>query len=100
MILSFLLGQALTQNIERKEVIFVVKTQNIDTERLKAAIEKSGLRVGHISEQIGISRQSLYNKIAGKVAFRQSEVYVLCDLLKLTGEDGEKIFFPERLGDT
>lgn len=76
----------------------MVKTQNIDSERLSIAIEKSGLKPSFISEKLGISRQALNDKKKGKTAFRQSEVYVMCDLLRLSDEESTQIFFPEKLG--
>lgn len=73
----------------------MVKTQHIDTALLDEAIVKSGLRVGYIVEQLGISRQAFDKKRKGLYAFRQSEVYVLCDLLNLDSEKRMLIFFPE-----
>ena len=71
------------------------KTQNIDTELLEKAIEDSGLRPGYISDTLGISRQAFDRKRKGKVAFRKSEVYVLCDLLRITDVGTKmKIFYP------
>lgn len=76
----------------------LVKTQNVDTELLEQAIDRSGLRVSYICEQLGITRQAFDRKRKGKYAFRQSEVYVLCSLLCLSVDEKIKIFFPERLG--
>lgn len=75
----------------------MVKTQNIDTALLDDAIEKSGLRVNYIIEKLGISRQAFDRKRKGRYAFRQSEVYVLCDLLNLDDCRRVQIFFPEML---
>lgn len=72
----------------------MVKTQNVDTELLDDAIENSGLKTGYIVEKLGISRQAFDKKRKGIIAFRQSEVYVLCDLLRLDEEKGKNIFFP------
>ncbi len=72
----------------------MVKTQNVDTMLLEDAITRSGLKVNYILEQLGITRQAFDNKRKGRTAFRQSEVYVLCDLLKLDDERKLKIFFP------
>lgn len=74
------------------------KAQNVDTEMLTNVIKESGLRTGFIVDKLGISRQAFYGKKNGKIAFRQSEIYVLCDLLKLNNETSMKIFFPEMLG--
>ena len=76
----------------------MVKTQNVDTELLNQAIEKSGLKTTFITEKLGISKQAYHKKRLGKSAFRQSEVYVMCDLLKLDDEQKKQIFFPEMLG--
>lgn len=72
----------------------MVKTQNVDTALLDEAIAKSGLRVTYIVEQLGISRQAFDRKRKGQYSFRQSEVYVLCDLLNLNDEQKRLIFFP------
>lgn len=72
----------------------MVKTQNVDTALLDEAIERSGFRINYIIEQLGISRQSFDRKRKGIDSFRQSEVYVLCDLCKLDNEKKKQIFFP------
>jgi hypothetical protein len=76
----------------------VVKTQNIDSEKLELAIKNSGYRPGYIVEQLGISKQAFDMKRKGRTAFRGSEIYVLVDLLKLTDQEKNEIFFPEMLG--
>jgi hypothetical protein len=72
------------------------KTQMlVNTELLNEKIEKSGLRIGFIVENLGISRQGFDLKRNGKNAFRLSEVYVLCSLLNITDdEEKSKIFYP------
>lgn len=72
----------------------MVKALNIDTEMLDDAITKCGLKTAYITEQLGISRQAFDRKRKGINAFRQSEVYVLCDLLKLDDNAKKQIFFP------
>lgn len=76
----------------------MVKTQNIDCDKLESAIQRSGYRPGYILEQLGISKQAFAMKRKGQTCFRQSEVYVLSDLLKLTDQEKKEIFFPEMLG--
>lgn len=74
----------------------MVKTQNIDVELLDKAIDESGLKIQYIVDALGISRQAFDNKRKGKVAFRKSEIYVLCDLVRITdGDLKEKIFYPK-----
>lgn len=72
----------------------MVKTQNIDTALLEKAITDSGLKVGFIVNTLGISRAAFDKKRKGRNAFRLSEVYVLCDLLKITDDAKQQIFFP------
>ena len=72
----------------------MIKTQDIDTELLDNAIEKSGLKSGFIAETLGISRQAFNNKRKGKTQFRKSEVYVMRDLLKISVDESNRIFFP------
>lgn len=71
----------------------MVKTQNVDTELLDKAIEKSGLKTSFIFGTLGISKSAYHQKRLGKVAFRQSEVYVLNNLLHLSEEESRKIFY-------
>ena len=74
----------------------MLKTQNIDTALLDEYIKNSGLRIAYIHEQLGISRQAFDKKRKGINSFRQSEVYVLCDLLHINdAETKTKIFYPE-----
>lgn len=65
----------------------------VDTQLLDEKIYSSGIKVGHITNKIGISRQAFDRKKKNMLKFRVSEVYVLCDLLKLTDAEKERIFF-------
>ena len=62
----------------------------INSALLDEKIEQSGLKVTFIVETLGISRQAFYKKKNGKTPFRKSEIYVICDLLKIT-ETPEKL---------
>ena len=70
------------------------KVQNIDTKLLYFYIEKSGLKKSFICETLGLSLEGFKKKCKGIIKFRMSEVYVLCDILKIPNEDKKKIFFP------
>lgn len=70
----------------------IIKAQNVDSALLEDYIDKSGYKIGFITEQLGISRQAFDQKMKNRNKFRASEVYVLCDLLKITPEDKPKIF--------
>lgn len=68
------------------------KTQYVDAELLDNYIEKSGLKIGYIVDNMGISRQAFDRKRKGIVPMKAAEVYVLCDLLKIPSFDRPKIF--------
>ena len=70
----------------------MVRTQYVDTELLEAYIEKSGLRIDYIIDKLGISYEAFKRKRKGLMSFRGSEVYVMCDLLKIPEDDSKKIF--------
>lgn len=65
-----------------------------DTALLKAKIHNSGLKIGYLAEQMGLSRQGLYHKINDRNEFTTSEVQKLCELLNIDSlEERSKIFF-------
>lgn len=66
----------------------------VNTQLLDKKIESSGFKIGYIVEQLGISRNGFDMKRKGKTPFRQSEMYVLCDLLKIPDDEKAKIFYP------
>lgn len=69
----------------------------VNTPLLDEKIAQSGLRVGFIIEKLGLSRNGFDKKKKGKTPFRVAEIYVLCDLLKLSEDDKSSIFFPEKV---
>jgi len=70
----------------------MVKTQYVDSDALNFYIKKSGIKIGTIVDSLGISRQAFHKKRYGGIAFRASEIYVVCDLLKIPEEEKAKIF--------
>lgn len=69
----------------------------VQTEELKKKMAASGFRNNYICEQIGITRQALDKKINNKSPFRASEIYVMVDLLKLSNEEKQSIFYAENV---
>jgi ACT domain-containing protein len=67
----------------------------INSGLLDERIDSSGLKVNFIVDKLGISKQAFYKKKKGATPFRVSEIYVLCDLLKIADTDKTKIFYPE-----
>lgn len=64
-----------------------------DTLLLRNAIRTSGLRVGHIATQLGLSRHGLSLKIDGVTEFKASEIAALTQILGLNNSDRDAIFF-------
>ena len=64
-----------------------------DTQRLRNVIQQRGMRVGHIATELGITRQAFSLKMQGKTEFRVSEIQKLSNLLGLSLEERDKIFF-------
>lgn len=64
-----------------------------DTKLLEQAIKDSGLKKGYIAEKLGLSRTGLANCINNRAEFKTSHVATLCDLLNLSAEQRNAIFF-------
>lgn len=68
--------------------------QMTDTELLNIYIKKSGLKKEKIAEILGITPTSFSHKIHNKREFKQTEIKLLCGLLKIDDyETKEKVFF-------
>lgn len=68
-----------------------------DTVKLLELINKSGLKMGYIANQMGISRFSLFNKIRNRTEFRASEIIKMCELLCIDYDNREQIFFAHKV---
>lgn len=65
-----------------------------NTDLLKKVIDESGMKISAIAKFVGISRQTLWNKVNNASAFNQYEIEKLCQILKITNiEAKEEIFF-------
>ena len=69
----------------------------LNTQLLDEKIEKSGFKVGYLVENLGLSRNGFDKKRKGKTPFRTAEIYVLCDLLKLSESEKTDIFFATKV---
>lgn len=65
----------------------------VNAQLLDEYIIKSGLKIGYICEQLGISRAAFSKKRRGITPFKAAEIYVLCDILHI-GTDRQRIFLP------
>lgn len=64
---------------------------------LNNRIAVSRVPITAIAEGMGLSRQSLYNKMNGKRDFKISEVNRICEILRLTDEEKNNIFFEDEV---
>lgn len=67
----------------------------MDMEMLSARIAELGLSRSDIAEHLGITRQGLYNKLSGQNEFKSSEIGLLSELLKLSPQERDRIFFAD-----
>ena len=65
----------------------------VNTQLLDDKIVESGLKISHIVGKMGLSRNGFDKKRKGITPFRVSEVYVLKDLLRLSDEEEQIIFY-------
>ena len=84
----------LTHDIMKGVGMEVVREPLVNSELLEKYIANSGLKTSFICTQLGISRQAFDKKRKGRFAFRGAEMYVLCDLLRISDSDKQKIFYP------
>ena len=67
-----------------------------DTEKLKEAIDKSGIKLDAIMTATGIkSYATLRGRINNDTEFTASEISAIADLLRMTPEQRDQIFFAQ-----
>ena len=64
-----------------------------DIKLLKETIKNSGISMAFIAKKTGITRETLYNRLDGRGEFKASEIYKLSQVLHLTSEERDEIFF-------
>lgn len=64
-----------------------------NTMLLRMKIDESGYKLRFIAQQLGITYQGFLKKLNNETEFKVSEVKILTDLLKLTPDEVNKIFF-------
>lgn len=68
----------------------------INTKLLKSFFVKNGFTQENVAKKIGISHQSLSDKINNKVQFKVNEVSALCEMLNIR-EEKDDIFFAKKV---
>lgn len=64
-----------------------------DSKKLKEFISEHGFNVKSLAEKIGISHEALYQKIANERPFKASEIMSISEIMELTSEERDAIFF-------
>ena len=65
----------------------------MNTAELRAALARKGLTNREVSARLNISEQAFYNKVNGNTEFKNSEIKLLAQILGLSMEDVNIIFF-------
>lgn len=60
---------------------------------LRASIARAGVTNRKIAAELGLSEQALYNKMQGESEFKSSEIKKMANLLSLSMQDVNLIFF-------
>lgn len=66
---------------------------SLNSIKLREYISDSGITMTAIARKMGISRESLYNKVDKKTEFSVSEINKLTGILGLNPSDRDCIFF-------
>jgi len=69
----------------------------VDIEMLKEKIKFSGITMVALAKKSNISRETLYNRLAGIGEFTASEIVGISKALKLSKEERDKIFLGKKL---
>lgn len=67
----------------------------VNTQLLDKAIKDSGIKISFLCEKLGLSRNGFEKKRKGITPFRGSEIYVICDLCRISESDKCLIFYPD-----
>lgn len=65
----------------------------VDTKTLNIKIKASGYKRGALARMIGVSDNSLRNKVQGQTQFRLDEADQLANLLGMTDQEFLQVFF-------
>ncbi len=70
----------------------------IDRQRLNQHIEASGYKRAYIASHMGLSRNALQNRLAGRQDFKLGQAQRLSWLLGLSEEERDRCFWPDKRG--
>ena len=66
-----------------------------NTDALEIALIKSKVTKKELAKKLGISLQTLYNKMGNSVEFKASEIFKTSKILNLSDSEKEDIFFAQ-----
>lgn len=69
----------------------------VNVDLLKNTIKEQGIRNLFIADKMGLSPEGFYKKLRGESEFKVSEVSCLTEVLRLTEEQRNAIFFAEQV---
>jgi DNA-binding Xre family transcriptional regulator len=64
-----------------------------NVEKLNALIDYKGIKKIWLADQLGITQQTLINKLSGANDFKLQEVNTLCKILNISEKETKQIFF-------
>ena len=64
-----------------------------DKNKLKAKIVENGFTIEQIAQKLGINYVTLYRKLSSDTEFTRNEIAMLKDILRLSIEEIDNIFF-------
>lgn len=68
--------------------------------KLNDLIERSGIKRAKICEALGISDNSLRNKLTGKTPFTWNEIVALAQVLRMTEDECREVFFTDQFAES
>ena len=68
-----------------------------DTELLKRKIDDSGYKIIFLADKVGLTPQGFYKKLKDGSDWTFSQVMILQELLRLTKEEIDAIFFNQKV---
>lgn len=69
----------------------------VDVFKLEQRIKNEGLKYGHLAQQLGVSSNTFTKKMKGMVDFKAPELKILRDVLHMSSDDVDSIFFADDL---
>ena len=63
-----------------------------DVELLREKVKDSGMKIEPLAKAVGLTREGFYKKLDRRTEWKPSQILVLCEYLRLSEDDRQKIF--------